>query len=153
MVNENNNKLEKDNNDIKEMMMLSLYNYKPILESKSAYDIAATSLREAAFNIVLGNTASRKNISPERINFFREEFEEFVSAEEITISDSYHGDKVCHVWKLSPFKYTWDFAEWAKSMSNLVSYLTETQAWYEDTTNTGFCYKGRNGHHYVVSHK
>lgn len=149
----NINKLEKDNNDTKEMMMVGLYNYKPILESKSAYDIAATSLREAAFNVVLGNTASRRNISPERIGFYREEFEKFFTAKEITISDSYHGDKVSHVWTLSSFSYTWDFTEWAKSMSNLVSYLAETHVWYEDTTNAGFCYKGKNGHHYVISYK
>ena len=41
----------------------------------------------------------------------------------------------------------------SESMMSLLSYLVESSAWYEDTTESGFCYSSTTGHNYTVSFK
>lgn len=138
---------------MKELMLVDMYDYKRVLTGMSAYEAAAVALREVGFNVVLGNTAKKTNVYPDRITFLRNEFDEFVNASKITITENSTNKVESHSWTFHKFKYEWEFSEWIQTMLNLVTYLVETGAWYEDTTSSGFCYKGRNGHHYVVSHE
>ena len=140
------------NNDKSESMVLDLYKYKSVLDSNSVYDETERHLKEVVFGIILGNTATKKNVFPEDIEFIRKEFEKLSSASEIVIYDFYH-DKISHTWTFSSFEHQWDFRTWVTAMMSLLSYLVESSAWYEDTTESGFCYSSITGHRYTVSFK
>ena len=140
------------NNNKSESMMLDLYKYKSVLDGDSVYNETERHLKEAAFGIILGNTATKRNVFPEDIEFIRKEFEKFSSASKIVIYDCYH-DKISHTWTFSSFEHQWDFRTWMISMMSLLSYLVESSAWYEDTAESGFCYSSTTGHQYTVSFK
>lgn len=127
--------------DIKNKSIFRLYKRKEVIKSNSARDIAASSIRESIFAVIIANTARHRDIDEETFCYLRDKFAVYCTATKITISTKSH-DSSYH------FGGTFNKPD---VLAKLLNEIIRNSIWYEDKIEHGFCCPNNRGEHTCIT--